>query len=81
MRKDCGVRRLPRLLDEFALSHWDGCYPRIFRSLSRALVPILDNWVPECLSEFERRDLMEVVKEPAAMLDRGYEPAFYYCVA
>jgi len=56
-------KRLPRLFDELELAHGDGRFPRLFRSLTKTDVLILDDWGPERLSSSQRRDLMEIVED------------------
>jgi len=56
-------RRLPRLFAELELAHGDGRFPRLFRSLVKADLLILDDWGPERLNAGQRRDLMEIVED------------------
>lgn len=56
-------KRLPRLFAELDLAHGDGRFPRLFRSLVRADLLILDDWGPERLTASQRRDLMEIVED------------------
>jgi DNA replication protein DnaC len=56
-------RRLPRLFAELELAHGDGRFPRLFRSLVRADLLILDDWGPDRMTAGQRRDLMEIVEE------------------
>jgi DNA replication protein DnaC len=56
-------RRLPRLFAELELAHGDGRFPRLFRSLVRADVLILDEWGPDRMTAGQRRDLMEIVED------------------
>ena len=56
-------KRLPRLLDELELAHGDGRFPRLFRSLVKTDLLILDDWGPDRLSPSQRRDLMEIVED------------------
>lgn len=56
-------KRLPRLFDELELAHGDGRFPRLFRSLTKTDLLILDDWGPERLSSSQRRDLMEIVED------------------
>ena len=55
--------RLPRLFADLALAHGDGRYPRLFRSLCRANLLILDDWGPEPMTASQRRDLLEILEE------------------
>jgi DNA replication protein DnaC len=56
-------KRLPRLFAELELAHGDGRFPRLFRSLLRADLLILDDWGPDRLTASQRRDLMEIVED------------------
>ena len=49
-------RRLPRLFAEVELAHGDGRFPRLFRSLVKADLLILDDWGPDRLNASQRRD-------------------------
>ncbi len=56
-------KRLPRLFDELELAHGDGRFPRLFRSLTKTDLLILDDWGPDRLNASQRRDLMEIVED------------------
>jgi DNA replication protein DnaC len=56
-------KRLPRLFDELELAHGDGRFPRLFRSLTKVDLLILDDWGPERFNASQRRDLMEIVED------------------
>ena len=56
-------KRLPRLFAELELAHGDGRFPRLFRSLVKADLLILDDWGPDRLTAGQRRDLMEIVED------------------
>lgn len=56
-------KRLPRLFDELELAHGDGRFPRLFRSLTKTRLLILDDWGPDRLTASQRRDLMEIVED------------------
>jgi DNA replication protein DnaC len=56
-------RRMPRLFEELELAHGDGRFPRLFRSITKAQLLILDDWGPDRLTATQRRDLMEIVEE------------------
>ena len=43
-------KRLPRLFAELELAHGDGRFPRLFRSLVKADLLILDDWGPDRLN-------------------------------
>ena len=53
--------RVPRLFADLELAHGDGRFARLFRTIIKADVLILDDWGPERLSANHRRDLMEIV--------------------
>lgn len=61
-------KRLPRLFEELDLAHGDGRFPRLFRSITKTQLLILDDWGPERMTAPQRRDLMEIVEE---RYDRG----------
>lgn len=56
-------KRVPRLFAELELAHGDGRFPRLFRSLVKADLLILDDWGPDRLNPQARRDLMEIVED------------------
>lgn len=60
-------RRLSRLFDELELAHGDGRFPRLFRSLTKTQLLILDDWGPDRLTASQRRDLMEIVEDRYGM--------------
>lgn len=55
--------RIPRLFADLELAHGDGRFARLFRTLTKADLLILDDWGPERLSASQRRDLMEIVED------------------
>ena len=55
--------RVPRLFAELEMQHGDGRFARLFRTLTKVDLLILDDWGPERLSASQRRDLMEIVEE------------------
>ena len=55
--------RAPRLFADLELAHGDGSFPKLFRTLTRVDLLILDDWGPDRLSANQRRDLMEIVEE------------------
>ena len=55
--------RVPRLFADLELSHGDGRFPRLFRTLTKVDLLILDDWGPDRLSANQRRDLMEIVED------------------
>jgi hypothetical protein len=58
---------LSLLWEEYRADHLegygDGRFPRLFRSITKAQLLILDDWGPERLTATQRRDLMEIVEE------------------
>ena len=50
--------RVPRLFADLELAHGDGRFARLFRTLTKADLLILDDWGPDRLSANQRRDLM-----------------------
>jgi DNA replication protein DnaC len=55
--------RVPRLFADLELAHGDGRFAKLFRTLTRVDLLILDDWGPERLSANQRRDLMEIVED------------------
>src|SRR6185295_14528048 len=55
--------RIPRLFADLELAHGDGRFARLFRTLTKADLLILDDWGPDRLSANQRRDLMEIVED------------------
>ena len=55
--------RVPRLFTDLELAHADGRFPRLFRSLTKCDLLILDDWGPDRLTASARRDLMEIVED------------------
>jgi DNA replication protein DnaC len=55
--------RVPRLFAELELAHGDGRFARLFRTLIKADLLILDDWGPDRLTASQRRDLMEIVED------------------
>ncbi len=56
-------KHMPRLFDELELAHGDGRFPRLFRSLTKTDLLILDDWGPDRLNASQRRDLMEIIED------------------
>jgi hypothetical protein len=48
---------------ELELAHGDGRFPRLFRSLVKVDLLILDDWGPDRMTAGQRRDLMEIVED------------------
>jgi DNA replication protein DnaC len=55
--------RVPRLFADLELAHGDGRFTKLFRTLVKADLLILDDWGPERLNPNQRRDLMEIVED------------------
>jgi DNA replication protein DnaC len=55
--------RVPRLFGDLELAHGDGRFARLFRTLTKADLLILDDWGPDRLTASQRRDLMEIVED------------------
>jgi DNA replication protein DnaC len=55
--------RVPRLFAELELAHGDGRFNKLFRTLTRTDLLILDDWGPDRLTAPQRRDLMEIVED------------------
>ena len=55
--------RIPRLFAELALAHGDGRFPRLFRSLCKADLLLLDDLGPEPMTPSQRRDVLEILEE------------------
>jgi DNA replication protein DnaC len=56
-------KRMPRLFDELELAHGDGRFPRLFKTLTKTQLLILDDWGPDRLNASQRRDLMGIVED------------------
>ena len=55
--------RVPRLFADLELAHGDGRFAKLFRTLTKVDLLILDDWGPDRLSANQRRDLMEIVED------------------
>lgn len=55
--------RVPRLFADLELAHGDGRFPRLFKTLTKVDLLILDDWGPDRLNAEQRRDLMEIVED------------------
>jgi DNA replication protein DnaC len=51
------------LFAELELAHGDGRFVRLFRTLTKVDLLILDDWGPDRLTAPQRRDLMEIVED------------------
>jgi DNA replication protein DnaC len=54
---------VPRLFADLELAHGDGRFTRLFRTLVKADLLVLDDWGPDRLTASQRRDLMEIVED------------------
>ena len=54
---------MPRLFAELELAHGDGRFNKLFRTLTKSDLLILDDWGPDRLTAPQRRDLMEIVED------------------
>jgi DNA replication protein DnaC len=55
--------RVPRLFSDLELAHGDGRFIRLFRTLVKTDLLVLDDWGPDRLTANQRRDLMEIVED------------------
>ena len=55
--------RLPRLLEQLAIAHGDGSYPRLMAQLAKADLLLLDDWGIQPLGAGQRNDLMELIED------------------
>ncbi len=55
--------RVPRLFADLELAHGDGRFARLFRTLVKADLLVLDDWGPDRLTTTQRRDLMEIIED------------------
>jgi DNA replication protein DnaC len=64
-RDGCTVfyARVPRLFADLELAHGDGRFARLFRTLVKVDLLILDDWGPDRLTADARRDLMEIIED------------------
>lgn len=56
-------QRLPRLLEELALSHHDGRYPKLMKQLLKADLLVLDDFGLAPLTTDQQRDLLEIIED------------------
>ena len=55
--------RVPRLFADLELAHGDGRFGRLFRTLVKTDLLVLDDWGPDRLNANQRRDLMEIIED------------------
>lgn len=55
--------RTSRLLHALSLSHQDGSYPNLLRSLARSSLLILDDWMRDAITVPGAQDLLEVLDD------------------
>jgi DNA replication protein DnaC len=55
--------RVPRLFSDLELAHGDGRFARLFRTLVKTDLLVLDDWGPDRLTANQRRDLMEIIED------------------
>jgi len=56
-------QRLPRLLEELALSHHDGRYRKLMKSLLKAELLVLDDFGLSPLTTEQQKDLLEIIED------------------
>jgi DNA replication protein DnaC len=54
---------VPRIFTQLELAHGDGSFARLFRSLTKVDLLILDDLGPDRLNASQRGDLMEIIEE------------------
>jgi DNA replication protein DnaC len=55
--------RTSRLLHEIVLSHADGSFPKLLRTLARLKLMVFDDWLRDPLSLAQARDLLEILDD------------------
>jgi DNA replication protein DnaC len=55
--------RVPRLFADLDLAHGDGRFARLFRTLVKVDLLVLDDFGPDRLTASQRRDLMEIIED------------------
>ena len=55
--------RVPRLFADLDLAHGDGRFARLFRTLVKIDLLVLDDFGPDRLNASQRRDLMEIIED------------------
>jgi DNA replication protein DnaC len=64
-RADCTARyhRTARLLNDTALAHADGSYPRLLDALARVQLLVLDDWLRDPLTRPQAQDLLDILDD------------------
>ena len=64
-RHDVPVRyaRTSRLLQQIALAHADGTYPKLLDTLARTPLLVLDDWLRDPLTPLQSQDLLEILDD------------------
>jgi len=67
-RHDFSVRylRTSRLLQETALAHADGSYPKLLDSLAKVQLLLFDDWLRDPLTRTQSQDLIEILDDRCA---------------
>jgi DNA replication protein DnaC len=55
--------RVRRLFADLELAHGHGRFARLFRTITKADLLIVDDWGPDRFTASQRRDLMEIVED------------------
>jgi DNA replication protein DnaC len=55
--------RAPRLFSDLAAAKGDGRYSRMMKSFAKTNLLIIDDWGLSVLTDFERRDLLEILED------------------
>jgi len=55
--------RVPRLFADLDLAHGDGRFARLFRTLAKVDLLVMDDFGPDRLNASQRRDLMEIIED------------------
>jgi DNA replication protein DnaC len=56
-------QRAPRLFSDLAAAKGDGRYSRMMKSFAKTNLLIIDDWGLSVLTDFERRDLLEILED------------------
>ena len=56
-------QRTSRLLQETALSHADGSYPKLLDAFARVQLLVLDDWLRDPLTRAQSQDLLEILDD------------------